>query len=149
LGVAGDDREGSARSSLLTPAEVGRLREAVLARQAELGIFAKSILAPATWSGLMAGRSMRLGTTHQIDDALRWRRGSAYALARGEGEPVPIDDNRRIIELPAGVRPASVEDVWLAAGRLCAEAAHVAPEVRGQLVAVVNQLIDSYRRRGV
>jgi hypothetical protein len=134
---------------LLAPAEVERLREAVLARQAELGIFAKDILAAATWSGLMAGRSMRLGTTHQIDDALRWRRGSAYALARGEGEPVPVDDNSRIIELAAGVRSASVEEVWQASGRLCAEAAHLPPEVRGQLVAVVHQLIDSYRRRAV
>ena len=142
-------RASSPRSSLLNPAEVERLRAAVLARQAELGIFAKDILAAATWSGLMAGRSMRLGTTHQIDDALRWRRGSAYALARGEGEPVPVDDNSRIIELPAGVRSASVDEVWLAAGRMSAEAAHLPAEIRGQLVAVVNQLIDSYRRRAV
>lgn len=110
---------------------------------------ADDVLPPATWARLMRGDPMRASTFAQVDDALKWERGSCIRIARREGTAVEIDDDTRtlVIELPPEVQAATVQEVWLSGARLTAEAQHLPPDMRGKAVALVNKLLDDYKKQ--
>ena len=68
------------------------LYEQMERRRIELGLRPEGIVHPKTRAKIRDGEPIRADVYERLDRQLRWQIGSAERVARGEGEPVELDN---------------------------------------------------------
>lgn len=139
-----------------------RLRRAVEVRcsrrgwdpgsRVEPGLWAKLTVEPGLWAKLPDDRATALPSAPELadlDGAVEWVRGSAWRLADGAADPVPLEGGPTEVVVQLGSPPGvlTVRELFEVSGRMAATAPQLTPAERARLAAVVQQMLDEFAER--